>query len=330
MRNYATKILVFLTLYLVTISITKKTYPYSGNSTFSQKVKAFEYIESTSDNDINTIFLGSSIFYRGIVPEVFDQNTSHKTNSYNLGTDGTSTIEISYLLDQFTENHKVENIVIGVWPILPIEEKHKDSSKNLYYHDLSRFLSIVNYTDNWKDLMKHSMAFFKNCIGLNLTRGILSNIKSEKNIPTSFYSSKGFYAADEEFGASKWNDYKLDILKATLEKTERNSNYYNTDAAYMPLNKKDIMLYNFYLDIHDKLLSKGINTYFVYLPNTTYLAKKLNLPSSIVVEPYDEFFDEKFYFDYNHLNKEGAEIFTQELVKSFDNLLVKNKLVQAN
>lgn len=315
MKKYIYRLGFLLFVYLLIISLSNKILPYAGNDTFAAKIRAFDKINEQSEKPINTIFIGSSIFNRSIDPFIFDKYTSSRTNSYNLCTDGTSTIEISYLLDKFLSTRHVDKVFIGVWPILPLNDASASTVKNTYYHDVKRFSSILKGNLYAKDIWLHTKAYIKRTLGVFLPKEGSKLLNKKQSFPENYYNNRGFYAADEEFGDSKWTNEKIEDLYNTLYEVRLKSNMHL--PSKLALNPKDEDLLKWYSNIYKELSNKNIEAYFIYLPHTQHIDRKLNFINSIIIEPYEDFFKPEFYFDANHLNRKGADIFSRQLAFAF-------------
>src|SRR5437868_4431634 len=90
---------VFLVSLLAVAAVLRRIHPYSGVGMVKEK---WEYWRRHKD-EFDTVFVGTSRTYRGIMPKVFDELTAAAgvpTHSFNFGIDGMHAPEDAFMAEQ--------------------------------------------------------------------------------------------------------------------------------------------------------------------------------------------------------------------------------------
>ena len=96
-------------------------------------------------DEFDTLFIGSSRIYHGIVPQVFD--AALKTHSLNLGIDGMNMPESSCFLEKILEQKpaRLKWVFVEMTPFrLSMDENRLETARGMYWHDWTRMKWIAS------------------------------------------------------------------------------------------------------------------------------------------------------------------------------------------
>ena len=119
--------------------------PWTQMDEVSEKVSYFE----RHKDDFDTLFIGSSRIYHGIVPQVFDAELTKRgiaSASLNLGIDGMSIPESSCFLEKILEQKpaRLKWVFVELTPFrLEMDENRRESARGVYWHDWTRMKWIA-------------------------------------------------------------------------------------------------------------------------------------------------------------------------------------------
>ena len=347
MWKFISKLLLFLLLFLISNIIIKL---YDTNSNIDVLSDKFDYFAKHKD-EYNVVFVGSSSFYRHIVPAVFDNilNTNdYSIKSFNFGVYGMCPPE-SYFV---TKKILAMNPQKLHWVILELDnffthinERNLSARRSVYWHDLEQTLwvsgAILTSDDSTlmkiTDLYNHVMLFCKNLTnagrGPSLIMSLLKQNKAEKNNKRSIGPDlDGYMPLENEKSAHFLRRHKNFIEK---------KNYYKERVALL-LERKGMKIdltndpINYFerkafLTIINYIKDKGARPILLMPPRLLDITIKrtkrvLQLYEKGVVTDLISFHDHNKYpmlynienrFDERHLNKRTAREFTRLVAKNF-------------
>ncbi len=339
MKEFIKKLSLF-TLCLVTLLIgfhvlvsSLNLYPYTwGNPLYQEKL-----VDLEKHGNVNTYFIGSSHFYRQIIPDQFDLAVNKK--SYNLGVQGLATPENYYLLENLLDAGTVTDatIFLALSDLQSIAPKNFYTSRSTYFINtkiLKESLAIISNETNFSFLTKSFRTFsflgnyLYNTLGL---AGLRAYLRKADDVESSFLKSRGFLALDDDVSDEVQNratsfKNELDRFNSRVEKTKRS--YSNFEPNSTKYNRPHIDYLN---SLIKKAGELGNDLVFIITPRKDNYSNVLNLaaalPKNSVIDlanpiKYPEFYAFENSFDIGHLNKKGAIIFTEALAKEY--LKIKN------
>jgi hypothetical protein len=275
-------------------------------------------------DEIDTIFLGSSRVKRQISPAVFDATTAslgEPTHSFNFGLDAMGHPELPYVVDQILALHPqgLKNVFVELThfrrefgPLNPA-----DSMRVIYWH-------------NYRYTAAACRAVWRDPDGMPLDRKLTATwwhfydcARWEWNVGGSaawpgtplFKDSalgpegRGFLPVPEHFPEAK----KAEFLKQTEELQRRRNDPPWRDPVFEELT----------LDMLAKLRVRGVRTFVMVMPRI--FPQPPWVPGADATTPlrFDDpvkdavFFDPAMRYDAQHLNADGAKVFSRELAERF-------------
>lgn len=273
------------------------------------------------NGEIETLICGTSTAQRGIDPEVIDEKM--ETVSFNTASslqplDGTYT-----MLKDMTRNNPVETVILGIAPDNMMRKNVDTVYKSRLYDRLESPYSKLKYLlegcslNEWPYMMFYS-ARVDNYFDSELIKENVNVKQSEEykdgQIIESNYKTKGMIAnkkklkgeqidtlvpGESEFKAEKVKEHNLEYLTKIAEYC--NENQIELILVYIPLPGKKIQSYGDMAVVHD-YYAKFAEKYDILFWDFNY-HKELK-----ILYTNDKFEDTK------HLNRDGAEIFSEQLV----------------
>ncbi|MFN7014510.1 MAG: hypothetical protein ACK4ON_09605 [Bacteroidia bacterium] len=246
-------------------------------------------LADTSNEIFDFIFLGSSHAYRNFNPRLFE---SFGYSCLNLGSSSQTPQNSIPLLKKYL--HKCDNIILEVYPAtIGI-----DGTEAFYVlnNDLNDKMLLAEMSANINNFRVYNL--------LSIHSWLKESLKHLKIDTTNFY--KGYIATYDSVKPT----IKYDTILIS-ESTAINQLKYIEDAIKICRNEKK-KLYLVYAPVPSKLI----------IDNETFVIKRLKELS----EAYNICFlnwgrnhnliDKEHFFDDDHLNNAGVEIFNMHLLKS--------------
>lgn len=281
MKKFASKIVLFLIPLIAFIVITIIFYNY-------QKSKMYLEFENISKN-YKTILMGDSQMQR-INPKYFEEKT------YNLANTGEHyffTYQKLLLLTQ--QKNNIKNIVLGasLHSFSPVYNRFFDVSFPEGKRTLKNNFYLLNKS-NRKHFFEFSLPFTK-----ELVDGIYRNPIKE-----------GLKQSNKENPSLKVIDKSLQMY-FSVKNNEQEISF--SQIKYLKLidslcSVKNINLYITTLPSHKIYLEKVDTLYF-----DTYKKSLKNLNTIKYFNFLEDNLDDSIFSDANHLNNEGAEIFSKKI-----------------
>lgn len=291
MKKFILRCLLFSAILIAVLALLKNSVPYYwANELMGKKIN---YV-LTSPDKYNAFFFGSSKTYRHINAPLFNSSTGLK--SFNMGRDGMFYLETHYLIENFLNDYDTgEEIKIFQQSIIPkeIANKNLHTPRSKYYMDTKRLNMGVSYfwkKKNYKQVYYHLHSFIENklCIG-EIAKIMQIHFAPKTELQEIIKEQNGFYALDqqEELEPSEF----LSWLKSRKKKKKRKAN----------IKKQKIKIFQY----DDENMSE-----LVHLRDSDvqfYEIKPVRL-------------DYRFHWNVGHFGLKGANIFTEKLADSYNDM----------
>ena len=320
---------------------------YSINGDFYASYEQAEIIERAEtfhslSGQTNTVFIGSSRIFRHVDPALFDQHTGAK--SYNLGFAGMFPYRSYQYLEYLNlkENEDVKNIFIELSPIARLGENF-NTDPFIYSINLDQYYEVIDFTLNsqYNSLLKakylggYSLLFFYKYFGIGSAKYLNQymwgpSLQTSETEKTNYHN--GYISLDEDY-ARKGDNY------ADLKNRNEGflNNYEKELEAYIQayhevknieVDMSQDEFTSYVIDQAEALIKKGKNVYFIISPRQEYddlyylLSQKKKLEKEYAIIDFSNpadfppLYTKEYSFDRVHLNKRGAELFTEELAEA--------------
>ena len=287
---------------------------------------------SEHKDDFDTLFVGTSHFYYGISPAIFDQTTRAAglpTRTFNFGIDGMHPPENFYVLEQIlkspSQNLKWVFIEMG-----EIETKLKGNElgteRLLYWHDWPRTVLTIQKTLNPRDGLK----WYDNVSRIWVARRVLA---LHLGLFAKRFTNVG--RAVDWSAASNDEDSKLELgpagdgyrIAGSAMPPDRAAIFQQTLALELTSARPravDRYTESAYRDAAAKVRGLPSTPIFVSTPVIfqSLLQFRAAPPPGLVLSfndarAYPAFYDSAVRIDDGHLTREGAEQFTRVLAQEF-------------
>ncbi|MEM1002106.1 MAG: hypothetical protein AAGH46_05615, partial [Bacteroidota bacterium] len=243
-------------------------------------------------NNIDILFVGSSHAYRGFDTRIFAKNGFR---TFNLGSSSQTPIQTIVLLERYLKSLNPKTIVFEVYPELFMIDG-VESSLDIIANDKNDFSSLkmaINL-NNIKTYNTLIYGIFQDLLNSN-QQFLENNIKGEDK-----YISGGF--------------------------VEKEISYYSPTTY----GQKDIILNKNQVDTFSKIISQikseNIDLILVFAPVPRTNFKRFTNPSYFdgLMTTYSDYYnfnnfmtlnDSIHFYDSDHLNQIGVELFNNELIK---------------
>lgn len=299
----------------------------------------WSYWQKNKDN-FDTVFIGTSRVFRGVMPSIFDQMTADAgvpTKSYNFGIDGMFPPEDAYvsehLLRDPPKNLRWVFIEMGVF-LGDFEGRPAKSIRSIYWHDWPRTsLSMRNKLwpkkkkVKWRKwfetednepsaasvAMKHLELFFINRLNIGRGANAWNRIAFRRPI------------VKEDFGAKE--DGFLPIPGDGIMRGEILAKYEEEFAERQVTPARVVPLRPYSQESFDRVLmfarKAGARVIFLGAPTTGELSGHPSQKPEVPVfdyrdiHKYPELFEKSARTDTAHLTPKGAELFTRRIADDF-------------
>lgn len=289
---------------------------YWGNGVFGEKLEFYlEHKES-----INTLFIGSSTFEKGIKPKLLNELNSD-VSSFNLSAPGIQFAELRFLLNNMIKEDLIsKGTTIYIEPLGDILFKNRNSSRAKYYYSFENYAYYLKKEDNENGMdicqkMKRTQLFLDNLFSAGMLFDKLNFLFLENKSDSRAVIDLG-YRTKAYKGIQKNDDGDVENRKSNLAKN------YKTYSKNIEFVKEEIEFYNL---LQKRLNDKGIELKFVLMPRLKEIdyncfvpifegseVDKINLADP---DKYGKLWAENLSVDYRHLNNKGASLLTKELSK---------------
>ncbi len=257
-------------------------------------------IEVKNTKNIDVLFLGSSHAYRGFDTRIFKSNS---LSSFNLGSKAQTPIQTRVLLRRYINDLNPKLVIYEVYPLTLVTIDGVESSLDIISNDKNDFYSFEMALN-----MKNMKTFNTFLYGFNRDFFNLNASIVEKKIKKEDVYIKGGYVQKK-------------IKKYFVNKVESKKRWFFDKKQLKEFNKINLLL-----------KEKNKKVIFVYAPITSNLYNSYtnNKEFDKLIKSYGKYYnfnelmrlnDTLHFFDSNHLNQKGVELFNQSLI----GLLKKNK-----
>lgn len=265
-------------------------YPYQGYGNMYTRLQ-----EAKTMGKVNYLFIGSSHAYRGFDTRNFNQQGR---NAFNLGSNSQTPVQTEWLLEQYLAKLDPDTVIIEVYPGV-FELDGTESTLDILANEKFSLHSgkLASKTLNIKVVNALILSAFQTILKPNSFSGKETLERPEGKYITGGYVELG----DSTFRHTKYSQRKnWKLLHKQLAALERITNKLKErNVAYLlvqaPITRS---LYDSYSN----------NDYF---DNEMYkLGNYINFNGQL---PLD---DSIHFYDNNHLNKEGVNLFNRGLLEA--------------
>ncbi len=330
MLKFGIKIAVLIACLLVLpLVLGSLFFPFSwGNPQLNTKIKFIE------DNGLNpdTYFIGSSVTNRQIIPSYFDElNGNKKGTSFNLGLDGIMPPFSFYMVEQLMDyDPTIKTIYFELdgFDHMPDGQTYL-TTRNKYYLTPKWYFSALSYLKNATMsndsklglLKKYTISFYQKIFNIGMRPDILKQLNGG-----NIYGGRLLAKYGDGFIPFKTNKTKntiqrkeiprnLNLVKGEFSQAFNQTNAKNYNPTfYSMINKaiKDTETKNIQLIF----LLNG--RWFILEPTNSMVALFNKIPDKNKINLADpnkhpRLYQEKYRWDHDHLNTEGARIYTKKL-----------------
>lgn len=276
---------------------------YVDNHKLPGDYQKFQYIMKNSNEDI--LLLGSSVCMNSLIPKSFEDK--FKLSCFNGGANAQNLPYIDTMIDSVLTHHTPKYIILALMPFeLFKESAERYNMFRIYYkHGFSKMDQYLEKGSNLDYLMLQSSFYRLNTYGWRL---LLYNFKSYNEL-----GNGGFVAKP-----------KLDI-NPILVKNEEPS---NVQDLPVPIPDKMESLKQITSQCKENNIVLIIVTPPAYYEKTTKHIQQSEILNEYCLEndiPYFDDFHNQFFidrpelfFDNNHLNGDGAKIYTQQVLEKIE------------
>ncbi len=266
---------------------------------------------------VDTVIIGDSRAKSGIIPEILMEDESWG-KVYNIAVGGATPIEMYYALKGYIENHGAPEramIIFAPYHFCDIDNWGQTMSFN--YLSAPQLLEVYAQAVKCGETEKLGDHFF--------TDELSYRLRLPNKYMDSIYNARIFRRSAENQG-------KYDSVRADGGYTEFGSEHGNDGQSYEthhPEFDSSQLVVDYYFRLMDLCEENGIDTHIVQAPmNETstelvtdaflagyrdMLAKVMEEHPTFGVEMDVPEYNNKYFGDNNHLNREGAENFTAEV-----------------
>ena len=308
--------------------------PYSwGNMQLNSKLSFIQ----ENKLDPNLYFIGSSISNRQIMPTLFDSIIGDpQLESFNLSVDGTMPPHHFYLFDNLIKEDKtIEHVFMELDGFDHMPQRHFKTTSSKFYLSPKWFgFSVLNLALSrtiaieQKLFMsyKYLRSFFENLFFVGMRYDALKAVfgRSTFSYRVIKRHSDGFMYFNTNYTENKVQLAEKDkILSGTISR-------FSEAYAKKPHELKTNFVYKTLLKRYlQKANKNGINLHFILSPRSNVLisAEELldirnSLPQGKVIDladpiKYRDLYNTKLRFDADHLNGQGAKLYTTYLAELF-------------
>lgn len=287
---------------------------------------------------VDTLFVGSSRVYHGVSPQVFDAAMAaggRPTHSFNLGVNGMMLPESLHVVRALLARRPapLRRIFLEMTAFRGVPETLDHvRARDVYWRDmqalrfawkqakleleLNRGKKSPRWGDAWRDFGNGAMLFARN--ECNAGRFAAAPI---------FGSQR---AAGDPLGPAADGFEPVDHVMTASERAQLDRALLDLREGRCTPQPNDVLNRGGYTEMRDLLKERGIELILFTTPMTTRdFGAKLQQPEGTELLAFDdpqahpELFLPGNRFDYDHLNGQGAQLFTRELAAAY--LAMKKK-----
>lgn len=258
--------------------------------------------EAKEQEDLDILFLGSSITYRGFDPRIF-KHYGFKT--FNLGSSNQTPTQTNYLLKRYLNQMKPGLVIYEIYPG-PFTNDGIEATLDLISNESidSDLAKLAVESKNLKVGQSFIFHLFKNIF--NIETPVEGTRKNDKYVKGGFVENnqKDLVSENRKFGNKNILKSQLEIFKENIKMLKSES--IDVILVQAPVTNEWSESYPNFQGFYDQIDELNIPFY-----NFT----KLELLN-----------DQLHFYDFNHLNLEGVKIFNDHLI----NALIKDNIIPNN
>lgn len=267
--------------------------PPAGNT-----LRRFREIDKFGALDM--MFVGSSHCYRTFDPR---RLTACGLESFNLGSTATSPVNTYYMLGPYLERHRPRLLVLEIYPEVLRLDGVESFVDYLWYRPINwslvKTVWAVNTIRAWNAFLSRVM---------NFTEPGFASIKIDTVRAGGEYHGRGFmqresgYRNDQPFvpAGKPVNPKQLKFLRKTIEMARQAGT--TVVLATQPVPRRTLAL----IEDHDEITNQVHD-----------LAAEMGV-SYRDFNQHRELGDDQYYYDSNHLNRRGVQLFMTEFLAWLD------------
>jgi hypothetical protein len=303
---------------------------------------------------INTLFLGSSMVYRQIIPSVFDSVINHHTfwqlHSYNFGVNWLASSELIYLTQHLMKEFQPapRYVFFELQRIKMVDYANYFTTRITYWYTPSLYLFTVKAIRDSRmplyakigQLLSHTINFIGNQINLGYLTEYFRFRSGRKNRKEEFFPpsvNRGFISLEEEnrqkVRAGLMDSARIkNFLKDTTVITARKEARLRIKREMQQHAERFVYYNKTYSDklksMIEELKQQGSHL-IVFIPprldrlqydelfpilNSLPEAHRLDMSDA---EKFPEFYLSSHSYDMTHLNASGAQLYSVALAREF-------------
>ncbi len=275
--------------------------------------------DPVSSGDPETLIAGDSRAKSGIMPGVLADDGS----VYNIAIGGATSVEMYYSMNNYLMNHRAPENVILIFA--PYHFCEMDNWKQTLYYNYLTLPEVVDTEVNALKYAEESVIY----------NGFLTDLLSFKlRLPNKYMDA--LYSA-RITGNRGSNREKYEKVRNAYGYTAFGEEEYNDGVNYEthhPGFDLSPMVDAYYIKLLDLLEKKGINVIIEQAPINRasdevisddfrsgfddYMKAIEERYPGVTVERKIPVYDNSFFGDNNHMNRRGAERFSEEIKKKYD------------
>ncbi len=338
MTRFFKKMVFFLLLCLAASLLALQLLPdYYGNPLYRDKLE--EATALTGAGEVNTLYYGSSRFYRHIQPGIMDSLLAGAgLSGYNLGATSLLNPQSYILYEELLgrEAPMPDFVFLEMSDFRQIKPGNIPTPMNYHYLDPQALSYIARYMrasprplDVGARIFSEFLASYAYKI-LYAVPDLVGSLLQERSLSDAVIRGyRGYYSLDDEYRTvesdsdpvARRRQQFLDDSTVVESYVAASRRAYGEEAVRARLNRVHLQRLRSLLE---RSRSKGVELYFVISPRMArydrILAVRDSLPEGRVidlgsVERYPGFYSLEHTFDANHLNEEGARLFSRVLAE---------------
>jgi hypothetical protein len=339
------KNIIYLTLMVLAASFIINIFTPFYWGDYTQTTKILHY--KSNPERYNSIFFGGSLEYRHINPAVVDavvKDGGIPFSSFNVAIDGHNIIQqlrdIEGMLD--IKNPKLKYIFVSLSSEPYFYPPNKNTPKWISWQNafscFNALMILSTLNDHWRlngaFMFFYTTAFIKKNFNLGLLPSLMQSYMDRPHFDQAYLGKNkdGYFPYEDEeqllIENYKWADELISKSNEIYlkEKGKRDSLTNDIRVAfrqYSPDAQPNKQELNMLLNLMTKCAKKGVDVYFLLPPRSrtsyTFLLPIFHrLPQERCIElanpdTYPEFYKVENGYNFYHMNKKGANIYSEKL-----------------
>ena len=279
-------------------------------------------------NKDNVLFLGTSRILAGISPTYFDELNGGKTYSYNLALPGLPISSAYFVLQDYLEKNPPPQYVVmqlyinrcrscTLYNYYAVQGLTKPAEIFSLFEHLTNKAIIFNYIFPFRIYKFHTARYIFDSIFMP---GRIRSIRKKNNaILNRMIENKGYYFIEEQAVAAD------NMLPGDFIDDNAGGESINKASSYDPFVDPYVKMF---FDLAHKSGIKVLLIQPAYRENQYLQYEEMPLQYAILLKQYNnvriasegwklKFYENRFFSDPTHLNKDGAQQYTKEISMEF-------------